>query len=435
MATPHVQSQTVKNAISSGNATASTVTTLQSLLSSETKPTIAKVATSQPKKTTAAKKTATTKTTGSKASQNGDAIGVHQDSVRSLAPKERYTLATEIVNITLKNLTESLKSRPKQQNESKAVANEQQSVPATPRKLNRTSSSTSRGALQPRSGNSTPTSQTPNSKVSSGKTIKDAVALCQGPSQHVAATGECSRLAFSFLRSANTKQLGVKELPAYQLENGMLALAGKLLAHGLESSAIKELRIVKTRLEAVAKAKSSGPPEKQTLAGLLLVKIDVVQYPATLPLIITYQNLVLRVIALSSKSATIEACLEYLELSEPLSPPNLIKLHGDQSGDKEKTGRLLEALSTTILGLCPSLSSKADQIATEREHSPAPEAVLRLQGIGLQIRKQWWELVQHQPDLEKELLDPASRCISAFVRRTRKRRSVQQIYSAASKFV
>jgi separase len=436
MATPHVQSQTVKNAISSGNATASTVTTLQSLLSSETKPTTVKVATSQPKKTTAAKKTAATKTAGSKASQNGDAIGVHQDNVRSLAPKERYALATEIVNITLKNLTESLKSRPKQQNRSTAVANEQQSDPATPRKLSRTSSSTSRGALQPRSGNSTPTSQTPNeSKVSSGKTTKDAVALTQGPSPHITATGECSRLAFSFLRSANTKQLGVKELPAFQLENGMLALAGKLLAHGLESSAIKELRIVKTRLEAVAKAKSSGPPEKQTLAGLLLVKIDVAQHPTTLPLIITYQNLVLRAIALSSKSATIEACLEYLELSEPLSPANLIKLHGDQSGDKDKTGRLLEALSTTILGLCPSLSSKADQIATEREHSPAPEAVLRLQGIGLQIRKQWWELVQHQPDLEKELLDPASRCISAFVRRTRKRRSVQQIYSAASKFV
>ncbi|KAM0712741.1 hypothetical protein Q7P35_000188 [Cladosporium inversicolor] len=433
MTTPQVQSQAVKAAISGGNATASTVTTLQSLLSSETKPTAVKVAT---KKTTAAKKTTTTKTAGSKASQNGDAIGVHQDNVRSLAPKERYTLATEIVNITLKVLTESLKSRPKQQNKSTAIVNEQKSVPATPRKLSRTSSSTSRSALQPRSGNSTPTSQTPNgSKVSSEKTIRDAVTPPQGPSPHIAATGECSRLAFSFLRSANTKQLGVRELPAFQLENGMLALAGKLLAHGIESSAIKELRIVKTRLEAVGKTKSSSPPEKQTLAGLLLVKADVAKHPATLPLIITYQNLVLRVIVLSSKSATIEACLEYLELSEPLSPANLIKLHGDHSCDREKAGRLLETLSTSILGLCPSLSSKADQIAIDREQSPAPEAVLRLQGIGLQIRKQWWELVQHRPDLEKELLDPASRCVSAFVRRTRKQRSVQQIYSAASKFV
>ena len=433
MATPHAQSQAVKAAILGGNATASTVTTLQSLLSAEAKPTTVKAAT---KKTTTAKKATTTKAAGSKASQNGESIGVHQDNVRSLAPKERYTLATEIVNITLKNLTESLKSRPKQQNKSAATANEQQPVPATPRKLSRTSSSTSRGALQPRSGNSTPTSQTPNgSKTSSGKPTKGVATLPQGPSPHIAATGECSRLAFSFLRSANTKQLGVKELAAFQLENGMLALAGKLLAHGLESSAIKELRIVKTRLEAAGKTKSSGPPEKQTLAGLLLVKADVVKNPATLPLIITYQNLVLRVIASSSKSATIEACLEHLELSERLSPANLIRLHGDQSGDKEKAGRLLETLSTTILGLCPSLSSKADQIAVEREQSPAPEAVLQLQGIALQIRKQWWELVQHQPDLEKELLDPASRCVNAFVRRTRKRRSVQQIYSAASRFV
>ena len=128
MTTPQAQSQAVKAAISGGNATASTVTTLQSLLSSETKPTTVKVATSQPKKTTTARKAATAKTTGSKASQNGDAIGVHQDNIRSLAPKERYALATEIVNITLKNLTESVKSRPKQQSKSTAVVNEQQSV-------------------------------------------------------------------------------------------------------------------------------------------------------------------------------------------------------------------------------------------------------------------------------------------------------------------
>jgi separase len=214
----------------------------------------------------------------------------------------------------------------------------------------------------------------------------------------------------------------------------MLALSGKLLAHGLDSSAIKELRIVKGRLEAVGKAKTSSSQEKETLATLLHVKIDVTKYPAILPLVITYQSLVLRVIASSSKSATIEACAAFLELSEPTSPANLIKIHGEQSGDKDKTGRLLEALSSTVIGLCPSLSSKADQLANNRELSPAPEAVLRLQSIGLQIRQQWWALVQHQPNLEKELLDPTSRCISAFIRRTRKRRSIQQIYAAASQF-
>lgn len=436
MTTPQVQSQAVKNAISSGNATASTVTTLQSLLSAEAKSTTAaKVATTQPKKTAGVKKTTATKAASSKASQNVEVIGVHQDNTRSLAPKERYTLATEVVNITLKNLTESLKSRPKHQHISTSIAEDQQAVPATPRKLSRTSSATSRAALQPRSGNSTPTSHTSNNTKSSPDTIaKDVSTLLQGPSPHVAATGECSRLAFSFLRSANTKQLGVKDLPAFQLENGMLALAGKLLAHGLDSPAVKELRIVKGRLEAVAKVKPSSLPEKQTLASLLHVKVDAAKYPATLPLIITYQSLILRVIALSSKSATIEASLEFLELSEPLSPATYIKLQGDQSGDKGKAGKLLETLSSTILGLCPSLSSRADQLAVDREQSPAPEAVLRLQGIGLQIRKQWWELVQHRPDLEKELLDPASRCISAFIRRSRKRRSLQQIYSAASKF-
>lgn len=437
MATPQMQSEAVKIAISSGNATASTVTTLQRLLSSETKSTATtKAATTQPRKTAAVKKTTATKVASSKISRNGDAIGIHQDDIRSLAPKERYTLATEVVNMTLKSLTESLKSRTKQRANPTATGEDQQKALATPRKLSRTSSSTSRSALQPRSGNSTPVAATPSkTKGSLGTVSKALSAVSSGPSPHTAAVGECSRLAFSFLRSANTKQLGVKDLPTFQLENGMLALAGKLLAHGLESSAIKELRIVKGRLEAFGKAKSSAPPEKETMASLLHVKIDADKHPAILPLAITYQSLVLRVIAVSSKSATIEASADFLELSDPLSPANLIRLHGDQSGDKEKAGRLLETLSSTILGLCPSLSSKADQLAINRESNPAPEAVLRLQSIGLQIRKQWWELVQHQPDLEKELLDPASRCVSAFIRRTRKRRSIQQIYSLASQFV
>jgi separase len=436
MTTPKLQCEAVKSAISSGNATASTVTTLQSLLSSEARSTATtKAATSQTKKIAATKKTTTTKTTSSKLSRNGEPIGVHQDDVRSLTPKERYTLATEIVNITLKYLTESLKSRIKQPSKSNVTADGHQTVPTTPRKLTGTLSSASRSALQPRSGNSTPVAATPSRPKSSPKTApKDAATSPPGPSAHTTAVGECSRLGFSFLRSANTKQLGVKDLPAFQLENGMLALAGKLLVHGLDSSAIKELRIVKGRLEAAGKAKISGLQEKETLATLLHVKIDATKCPAILPLVITYQSLVLRVIASASKSATIEACAGFLEFSEPTSPANLIRIHGEHSGDKDKTGRLLETLSSTVLGLCPSLSSKADQIANNREVSPAPEAVLRLQSIGLQIRQQWWALVQHQPNLEKELLDPASRCISAFIRRTRKRRSIQQIYAAASQF-
>lgn len=437
MTTPQLQAEAVKSAITNGNATASTLTTLQSLLSAETKSTPpSKVATTQPKRATASKKTTTTKRPGSTQSHTGDAVGVHQDNVQSLSPKERYSLATEVVNITLKNLTETLKSRSKPPTRPTTATSNSDATQATPRKLSRTSSSTSRTALQPRSGNSTPVAATPiKPKTSPVKASGNGSLRRSGPSSHISATGECSRLAFSFLRSANTKQLGVKELPLLQLENGMLALSGKLLSLGLESLAIKELRIVKGRLEAVAKTKSSSPPERTTLATLLHVQADFVKRPDILPIVITYQSLVLRAIALSSKPATIEASIDYLRAAEPSSPAVLIRLHGEQFGDKEKAGRLLETLSSTILGLCPSLSSSADQIAVNREVSPAPEAVLQIQCIGLQTRRQWWELVQHQPNLEKELFDPALRCVSAFVRRTRKSRAAQQIYDAVSEFV
>ncbi|KAM0717510.1 hypothetical protein Q7P37_007362 [Cladosporium fusiforme] len=430
MSTPQAQSEAVRTAISSGNATASTVTTLQSLLSAETKVKTASKTGNAPvdSKTTAKRPTATAKP-ASKVPNKSNSIEVHKDGSRSLAPKERYTLATEVVNLTLKVLSEALKSQLKNKPTTTAT-------PGTPRRLSRTTSGASQRALQPRSGNSTPAPATPRkSQGSSEKPPQRQAAATDESAPHLLATGECSRLAFSFLRSANTKQLGVRELPPLQLENGMLALVGKLIPLGLDSLAIKELRIVKAKLESTGKARPSSPPEKETLAGLLQVRIDPEKQPSILSLAITYQSLVLRVIASSSKPATIEACVEYLNDAQPLSPAGLISLQGQTSKDHAKAGRLLEALSSTVLGLCPSLSSKQDSLAVNRDLNPAPEAVLELQKIGLRIRKQWWQLVGHKPDVEKELLDPVSRCISAFVRRTKKTRSAQQIYAVANQGV
>ena len=435
--TPQAQSDAVKVTISTSNATPSTVTTLQSLLSAEAKPTISsKSANNQPNGPIRVRKPTTTKANSTKApaTKKEKLIDVHQDENRSLTAKERYALATEVVNITLKVLTEALKAKTKAQSKSTLSSRTASTTtPATPRKLSRTSSSVSQRALQPRSGNSpTLNATSPRSKCSPLETSQNGAAELAKQESHVAPTGECSRLAFSFLRSVNTKQLGVKDLPPFQLENGMLVLAGKLLAYGLDSLAIKELRIVKNRLEATGKAKSSAPPGKETLAGLLQVTLDLDKHSFALPLVITYQNLVLRVVSASSKPATVEACLDFLDLTKPMNPCNLIKLQGRKSGDHDKAGRLLESLSSTILGLCPSLSSKADQIAEDRAVSPAPEAVLRLHTIGLQIREQWWALVQHQPDVEKELLDPVFRCLGAFIRRTRKRRTAQETYETAN---
>lgn len=442
VSTPQAQSDAVKTAISTNNATSSTVTTLQSLLSAEAKSTTtittaSKNTNASSTGSTRARKPTTTKANSSRApAKKEKSIDVHQDENRLLTAKERYALATEVVNITLKVLTESLKAKTKAQIKSTPSQTANATTPATPRKPSRTSSLVSQRALQPRSGNSPPLATTPSkSKDSSRETSQNGGIDAVKQESHVAPTGECSRLAFSFLRSVSTKQLGVKELPSFQLENGMLVLASKLLAHGLDSLAIKELRIVKVRLESAGKAKSSAPPGKETLAGLLQVTLDLDKHPSALPLVITYQNLVLRVISASSKPATIEACIDFLEPAEPMSPCNLIKLQGERSGDSDKAGRLLESLSSTILGMCPSLSSKVDPIAEDRVVSPAPEAVLRLQTVGLQIREQWWTLVQHQPDVEKELLDPVFRCLGAFIRRMRKRCTAKETYDTANQCV
>ena len=416
MARADVDVQAVKDALSSGNASSSTASALQLLLglhASSGPQAIRKGSVAANAAAAVKLSSAQNAKTISASKRKVQIVPVHEDVPGILSPRETYALATETVNICLKVLTDS----------GKAVS--QGRMTATSARNPTTAS-----PLQPRSGNTTPVRRSPGkAKGSRVGLINGGNDVTEEPSPHVVAMAECARLSFSFLRSVDPQKLGIRETPMLQLETGMLALIGNLIAYGLESMAIKELRTVKRSLEALLdskknaktakplRARNAESSEKKTLASLLRLSGDFDLIPDALQVAITYQAHVLRVVSTSRKVAVIEELHKYLLMEVPNSPVDLIIRQVKHSGYSTKAAKQLESLSHTILGLCPSVALAAYEAAVNSKQSPSPSTVLALQVLALRTRRVWWKLTKHQANIEKELLDPFLKCASAFVRR------------------
>ena len=85
-------------------------------------------------------------------------------------------------------------------------------------------------------------------KISSHSFARD------GTNQGLVNTAECARVAFAYLGTPEAAKVAGKDSPELQLENGMLALVGKLVAHGLDNLAAKEMRTLKRRLSRARRA-------------------------------------------------------------------------------------------------------------------------------------------------------------------------------------
>lgn len=248
------------------------------------------------------------------------------------------------------------------------------------------------------------------------------------------ATAECARVAFAYLRTPEAAKLAGKDAPALQLENGILAFIGKLVAHGLDSQAVKELRVLKRRLDiflghsadggsktAKAKPGTRKPPipaEKETLASLMDFG-DVDPKSPALPVVISFQLYLLRIIGRVRRPQLVEEVSRYLDWSHPSSAANLIAHAANTAKPDPKMTRQLESLAQIVVSLCPSVSRTDDAPQKDGRLPPSPQVVLSLQHLAFQIRQKWWQLSGHKTDIEKELLEPFSRCLGAFVRRSR----------------
>jgi separase len=395
--------------ISTPTCSNATTTALSELLFPTTPAPIAKAGTKSAVEERSRGAKASTRSRGKSVDQ-----GKTQDHANQLSPSERSILATEVINVALKVLSEAIKvpASLSGKNSSK------DSMKASNHQVLRRSNSLSQTPLQPRLLNrvsSSPDISTRNGRSSSSASIIFAGNRC---------VAECARLAFAYLRSVRSSKTSGIHLPPLQLENGMSVLVGKLVSLGLDDLALKEIRILRRRLDVDETQLGMNRPaakaqQPSTLPQTLVELLDFGNASfsgAKLALVITTQLQVLRLMASLRDFKCVRSVLPILQPSHSSSPTRLLLIAAKGSNPR-KCVRQLQSLSETLLSLCPSISQADDIIALECRSSVAPEIAMRLQILALHNRVQWWRLAGHTGDLAKELFDPFLRCLSAFARR------------------
>ena len=327
--------------------------------------------------------------------------------------QDRVTLATEVVNVALKSLTEAIRSP----------------IPEETRlrKLSAKAGASLASALQPVCANTV-------SKLPEGARQPRCSLLAASEGlQGLRAQAECARVALSALRSFQTRKAMGRDLPYLQLEKGMSALIGKFIALGFDDLAMKELRILKTRLdqsisptsveqEAEQDVEPKPPREKQvpakgeTLAGLLKFQVPEVHSPL-LELIVACQLQALKLIASKSNCSSVEAAVKHIWLAVPYSPANLIERMASASTEnRTKAAHQLELLAQSIAALSASRSVSQDVSDTGSSRKISPHINFSIQTLALEVRRRLWQFPSHRADILKELAEPFSRILGNYHR-------------------
>jgi separase len=355
-----------------------------------------------------------------------------------LSPQEKTVLATEVVNAALRLLTAAIKSPQKPAADAPPKAPEpapQPAAAAAPRRgAGARSCSDAKRPLQVRSLNRVSSSPA-NLPMAAGRS---AVAAAPPPptdalTEGVACVAQCARIGFSYLRSAEGVSKAGVDARSLQLEAGMSALIGKLIALGLGDLAAKEMRILVGRLrdkQLVPAAQPCNPDVAEPAKGKTNGKadtdvfLDIFRFEYTsdddgdtwLDLVLTTQLQALKLVALSKRSRSIETVAELFSLSSSKSPAYLIIASGSNSERlASKVPQRLQTVSQLIFSLCTSKSA-SNESKSHAQTSIPPATVFRLQCVGLRTRLLWWKHARHEGSLNKEVLEPFSRCLVILAR-------------------
>ncbi|QDS72205.1 hypothetical protein FKW77_005238 [Venturia effusa] len=331
------------------------------------------------------------------------------DESPHLSPRETLNLAFEAVNAALKHLSQSLKDKPAETAKTRPLSAQSIRSSAT-RSQQSAAIPKNRRPLKPRSPND-------------HKAIPISDEVQVSPAQIAA---ECARTALAYIR----EQSGPieKHEKDFQVENGMLALIGKCIAHEMEALAVKELRILRRRLAAYIddtgedqgngrkSAAECAEPEKETIVDLLHFERIPNGSPIT-QLVIGHQLHVLKLLIKLRRPRSTEAALKYLDLNLACSPANLLLHQTYDAKVRGKSARQLEQVAQSLLSMCPSVATTDDPVATTSRLSVLPEFAFRIQSLAFRVRISWWCLASHKPDVEKELWNPLWKSLAAFSRR------------------
>lgn len=354
------------------------------------------------------------KTTRTTRARTATKVPVYQTSTpacdASLSKHDKLVLATDVFNTASKSLSDYIKvqaplSMRKTTEPKRRVEDARKTTPKKP--------------LQPTS----PNRAIARSPVK-GKNPGDQKAAPNARSD-VSSVADCARLALSSLRALRPDENNSGGLNL-QLEQGLCVLVGKMLAVGLEEMAVKELRKLKRRIRLEDCDGGSKGVEDESCSGQsnepleeLMVFESIPSTGRLLPLFISFQTHVLKVIASEQRASTVNQLPDALLTSHPSSPSNTIMTALTQGViTEDKATQHLQSLAHTILSLANTLSGLADIKSSASKPRIKPTMPLRLQLLALEIRSMVWKISGHKCDRAKELWDPLVRYFTAFARRS-----------------
>ena len=345
------------------------------------------------------------------------ATSIQDTTSLALKPIERLKLATEVINLSLKALTEAIKANalgratktPKSAAEGRGPALKSASLQSSPP-----------SPLQPRSLNRPSSSPNKSPKQSRQRSIE---------SENIVALAACARAALAALRKITSSQENKERLPPLQVETGMSALIAKLLALEMIDLASRELYILCRRLgmgrdgvsldqdELALKNKNldtTARSSKATLIDLLHVS-QIPDDAMCLSLVTTTQLQILRLLSLKPRPFDGTQLADMLALKSVISPVHLIESSTKLQG-KEKGAKQLGSLAQIISDL--SRVPQCQNGAGRGLECCSSSCVFRLQTLSLQISWKSWLLFSHKVDVVKQFIAPLKKYLDSFIQGT-----------------
>ncbi|KAG0639234.1 peptidase family C50-domain-containing protein [Tuber brumale] len=339
---------------------------------------------------------------------------------------DRYKLAIEVINTSLRNLSEAVKKDPK------AAVLEVHEKDQPVRKTEKQQQTSVARPLHSRSSNR-----------------NNAPAPLRPDTTENLAT--CCSLAISYLNSISGSS-NAPDIAPLQIENAQSSLILKLIQLGMFELGLEESRSLKrTLVEAMGSGGGSEKQDRPTPAVALVEKEDLrrnvpkaqkepidkllkfndvaISSPA-FPLVISCQLGILRCIAGLKRPELVEAVLPTLSSSTVHNPLNVIRALAGIS--LQKALAHLNVLHYTLVSMAPSISTSADAVATNAKLSCSPRAALALQTKALQcsivkvtLQPNFTEIADKERD---DHWESWRRYTLAFVRRTQDYSSKRERY-------
>ncbi|QIW98231.1 hypothetical protein AMS68_003749 [Peltaster fructicola] len=277
----------------------------------------------------------------------------------------------------------------------------------------------SRQALQPRSGNTTPS---PKKSVCGAKS-KTAAAQSTNDGA-IVATAQCTHVALSYLRSAVTAET------RRRLLEGSLAFCKHLLAYGMKDLILVELGACRSLLDKHGVPVDGMTHKTSTIARLLCAEGEDNSDPELARLAVVHQTLVFKAITLQCSPRMVNDLASHL-VTTTRPPHEVIASYTRLTKQNDKAAIYLETMATALLSLCPKLSVSADAEVLNDSSCAGPLAMFRIQIYALHLRKTWWILANHQIDIRKTLSVQYTKVLRAYIRRSAVQAEAGQVYTAA----